>query len=391
MPYLVSNNDRFALQIGENTLGGKGDDAVLLPGLVEKPPIAVITHWPGEEPSVRRVASAVGSVLVDDEPVSAAPRKLRHGTRIEVAGLRLVYGDLEIAQDTTAHVTTLPKAKIDPLAGVGHGAATADTGGRLIDLRTGRTIAVPGEGLVLGRDPECGVVLSGKDASRRHAVIRPSLYGYTLTDESANGVYVNGVRVQGQHHLGQGDVVRAAEAEFRFEGDPAAFEPSAELRASAHPASVPTPRPAAPSPSDEPGAPSLAEVAPQPAAAPSPGAGRVLATLEVVTRGVLAGTTFRIERPACTIGRSEQSDVHLQDRSVSGAHASLVLKGASWRISDLDSTNGTYVDGVRITGERLLPAECTVRTGDIKMTFRSLVNAADADGSTRRVVGTARR
>src|SRR3712207_9210521 len=67
--------------------------------------------------------------------------------------------------------------------------------------------------------PECDVVVGGKDVSRRHASIRPSLQGYVLTDLGANGTYVNGRRVEAAQVLGMRDVVRIGDEEFVFEAD----------------------------------------------------------------------------------------------------------------------------------------------------------------------------
>ena len=48
------------------------------------------------------------------------------------------------------------------------------------------------EGLLIGRDPGCQIVLASREVSREHALIAPSLLGYMITDRSLNGVLVNG-------------------------------------------------------------------------------------------------------------------------------------------------------------------------------------------------------
>lgn len=59
------------------------------------------------------------------------------------------------------------------------------------------------------------------------------------------------------------------------------------------------------------------------------------------------------------IGRDYGSGLRLSDESVSRAHAVLRHDGAVWKLRDLGSTNGTWVNGGRITGES------TVHPGDL--------------------------
>ena len=54
-------------------------------------------------------------------------------------------------------------------------------------------------------------------------------------------------------------------------------------------------------------------------------------------------------RPVLVIGRRPNCDVHLADKRVSRVHAVLMLFEGSWYVEDLHSTNGTYVNGTRIS------------------------------------------
>ena len=60
-----------------------------------------------------------------------------------------------------------------------------------------------------------------------------------------------------------------------------------------------------------------------------------------------------------TIGRHPHCEVHLEDDSVSRHHASLKSCDGVWMLVDLDSTNGTWVNGRRVT------TRSPVRRGDI--------------------------
>ncbi len=96
--------------------------------------------------------------------------------------------------------------------------------------RVERVVAWDAAELVVGRAPECGLVLTGSGVSRRHAELRCDAGVFSVRDlGSANGVYVNGTRVE-HVSLDQGDVVRIDDYTLTFVLD---REPVAEnVRAS---------------------------------------------------------------------------------------------------------------------------------------------------------------
>jgi pSer/pThr/pTyr-binding forkhead associated (FHA) protein len=116
--------------------------------------------------------------------------------------------------------------------------------GRLTALSDGRAYPIPAAGLVIGRHTSCDVVLASARVSRRHAQVVPAPDGYTLVDESVNGVVVNGVRVDARIVLKQGDIIGIGEAAFRFSSDAERSEPDRSMFAGTPAA----PRPAAPEP-----------------------------------------------------------------------------------------------------------------------------------------------
>jgi hypothetical protein len=93
----------------------------------------------------------------------------------------------------------------------------------------GSAVEVLDRGLMIGRDQDSDLVVSGAHVSRRHGIVRRSAHGYVLTDVSRNGIYVNGRRVDGARVLRVGDVVRIGEDEFRFEAGCATGDPGATL------------------------------------------------------------------------------------------------------------------------------------------------------------------
>ncbi len=81
------------------------------------------------------------------------------------------------------------------------------TGAGSLVLSSGERIALGDRPVVIGRLPECEVMLSDANVSRRHAEVRPSGDGWIVVDlGSTNGTRVNGVRVAEQR-LAAGDVI----------------------------------------------------------------------------------------------------------------------------------------------------------------------------------------
>ena len=91
--------------------------------------------------------------------------------------------------------------------------------------------------------------------------------------------------------------------------------------------------------------------------------------LLVVARGSDEGARFVLERDVTTAGRHPDSDVFLDDVSVSRHHG-IFTKTASGRITvrDLNSLNGTYVNSVRVE-ETTLHSGDEVQIGKFKLIF----------------------
>ena len=68
-----------------------------------------------------------------------------------------------------------------------------------------------------------------------------------------------------------------------------------------------------------------------------------------------------------TIGRGEDNALHLPDPAVSRAHAILVKTGCEFRIRDLGSRNGTYLDGRPVLGEELLRDAAELQIGPYRL------------------------
>ncbi|WP_105566743.1 FHA domain-containing protein FhaB/FipA [Microbacterium halophytorum] len=69
----------------------------------------------------------------------------------------------------------------------------------------------------------------------------------------------------------------------------------------------------------------------------------------VITSGPKAGLEVPLGAEPLTIGRSSEAGLVIRDDYTSGHHARLVLWGDQWMIQDLDSTNGTMLDGEKVS------------------------------------------
>jgi hypothetical protein len=103
-------------------------------------------------------------------------------------------------------------------------------------------------------------------------------------------------------------------------------------------------------------------------AAPASGPGGETASTQnatklVITSGQKAGTEFPLGRDEITIGRSADSAIIIRDDYTSTHHARLMLWNGRWMIQDLDSTNGTFLNGSRVTVPTPIPLGATVKVG----------------------------
>lgn len=101
-----------------------------------------------------------------------------------------------------------------------------------------------------------------------------------------------------------------------------------------------------------------------------------------VQAGAHAGEEIPIRSPVVRIGKGSQNEIVIPDDSVSTVHAQLEFDDGGWRLTDLRSTNGTYVEGVRLAPEVPTPLAymSDVRFGGVKFHFRD-VEAADPEAA----------
>lgn len=88
----------------------------------------------------------------------------------------------------------------------------------------------------------------------------------------------------------------------------------------------------------------------------------------VVKRGPNAGTRFSLEAPLITVGRHPESDIFLDDITVSRRHVELTWNGTTYEVRDVDSLNGTYVNRERIETVNLENSD-EVQIGKFKLVY----------------------
>lgn len=102
---------------------------------------------------------------------------------------------------------------------------------------------------------------------------------------------------------------------------------------------------------------------------PSAGASGPARSL-AITSGVATGTSISLDDNLLTIGRSPDSTLVIVDEYTSTYHARLTRSGNDWVLTDLDSTNGTRLDGEKIRQPVQVPIFTPVTIGQTTFELR---------------------
>ncbi len=84
----------------------------------------------------------------------------------------------------------------------------------------------------------------------------------------------------------------------------------------------------------------------------------------VVRQGPVPGQIYELTKNEVSIGRDVSNDFVIPDAEVSRKHARLTLEGDRYKIEDLNSTNGTYIDGQRLIGPHIMSIGEIIMFGD---------------------------
>lgn len=206
---------------------------------------------------------------------------------------------------------------------------------RALYLREGDTVQ-------LGRGPDNDVVLNRTHISRHHAAIAWREGGFVISDlGSTNGTQVDGEAVTQPRVLEDGNVIRLPEVDVKFY----------ELR----------------QPVPDLGEPEEVHVSlnvPADAARPR----------LIITAGPQEGREIPLRAGKMVIGRETAKvdwDIALQDRAISRPHAEIECQDEGFLLTDLESANGTLVNGKRIAEPTALQDGDVLELGEITLLFRA--------------------
>jgi pSer/pThr/pTyr-binding forkhead associated (FHA) protein len=99
---------------------------------------------------------------------------------------------------------------------------------------------------------------------------------------------------------------------------------------------------------------------------------------------MLKGQRLPIKVPVVNVGRADWNDLMIPDDSVSTQHAKIQRRESLWVLVDLGSTNGTLLDGERVTTDVPISPGSYIRFGDVQTVFEP----ADDDVAATKGGGT---
>jgi pSer/pThr/pTyr-binding forkhead associated (FHA) protein len=209
----------------------------------------------------------------------------------------------------------------------------------------------------VGRMKSSHLLLVDESVSRTHAVVEVTAEQEVLLMDldSSSGTAVNGTRVK-KASLKSGDQVEFGKVRVIVSYGKVAASAAPEPRAR------PTGAPPPPIPRD---------------AGLGPASTQVLSASDlealdgprlVVRRSGVEQGEFVLTKPQTTIGRLPENDIQLDDGAVSSKHAMLVAEAGVYLILDQHSTNGTYLNGERCTGESLRDGD-VIQIGRFELVF----------------------
>ena len=172
-----------------------------------------------------------------------------------------------------------------------------------------RLVLSPTRPFVIGRGVGVDLELTHPNVSRQHLLLEPAAAGWTVTDRSRNGTFLGTERVS--------TLTLTAPITMRLGGADDGVEVGLVPRRAGE------------------------QSAPE---------------IRLAAQGRLTGV-HQVRSPSITVGRLPDNDVVLDDLLVSRRHARLDLTASGFRITDLGTGNGTYVNGRRVTEAVLGPGD----------------------------------
>src|SRR5947207_14315734 len=79
-----------------------------------------------------------------------------------------------------------------------------------------------------------------------------------------------------------------------------------------------------------------------------------------------SGKVYELMLEKTTVGRGDQNTLVIRDNSLSSRHCEILMNGPEIIVRDLDSLNGTFVDGIRLNKQSQAKSGQTVRFGNVE-------------------------
>lgn len=205
---------------------------------------------------------------------------------------------------------------------------------QLVDQNNGSIIDIDRWEISIGRSKSNDVTLPGTSISRFHAVIAKKRNEWVITDTfSKEGVLVNGEKIEERAVIEDGDIITIGSFPLKFVcADAVSSQTKSQMRT----------------------------VVKQP---------ENTNVAYAVLVDVKTHKPLYLRRKDVLIGRSEDADIRINLDTISSQHARIHLTSRGWALSDLNSHNGTKLNGRFVTQPQLIFDEDTITFGDRVFVF----------------------
>ncbi|HBN38252.1 MAG TPA: hypothetical protein DD404_01875 [Ruminococcaceae bacterium] len=202
---------------------------------------------------------------------------------------------------------------------------------QLVDQESGSIIDIDRWETSIGKSKSNDIVLTTPDISRFHAVIAKKRKDWTITDTfSKTGVEVNGEKIDGKGVIADGDVITIGSTNLKFLcAEAVSSESKSQMRTAATELNQ-----------------------------------RSSNVAYAVLVDVKTHRPIYLRKKDVLIGRGERCDIQIKLDTVSGEHARIHLTSHGWALSDLNSHNGTKLNGRFISQPQLIFDEDLITFGD---------------------------
>lgn len=200
---------------------------------------------------------------------------------------------------------------------------------QLVDQNNGAVIDIDRWETSIGKSRANDVVLPLDSVSRFHAVIAKKRSDWVITDTfSKKGIQVNGKQVDGKAVIADGDIITIGSVPLKFLCAEAISSVSkSQIRTAAR-------------------------------------TGNTRGVAYAVLVDVKSHKPVYLKKKDVLIGRGDDADIQLANQTVSAHHARIHMTSKGWALSDLDSHNGTKLNGRYITQPQLIFDEDMITFGD---------------------------